>query len=329
MKAVFCFNLMSVLFLVPLVCDSEWADTDEMKSTDYIIVLDATASMYYLEIPITSDFLECEEKLIPESENQTEVQIKKVKRITLARISIHCWLKHENPRENDRFQLFFIQGNYLENVTSDFQPISKWDEYSERIKNEENRDISGPDKYETDLGAAFFEAFYYCIEKSPPDKRKVIIFASDLIESSSGQNLCKVIDDINDDHRSTDVTYLLFLAIAAREEDYKKVNQCFQEKFPRAIFVPIVTNQGVTFENYDTLVDILGQNEDLLSEIEKAEKELEETSREREECQNSIDKLEESSYRKIISSPLFAALSIILIVCAVGILLGIRLILLR
>jgi len=333
MKIIACISLVVVSFLFPFIFGAERASTYEEKPTDYVIVLDATASMYASEIPISSDFLECKGKLVPEPEDQTQVEIKTVKRITLARISIQCWLEHENPSETDRFQLFFIQGTYMENVTSGFQPISKWEEFLVEVKKEEEENISGPDKFETDLGAAFFEAVHFCIENSPPDKRKVIIFASDLVESSSGSKLCGVIDEISRDFRSRnmDITYILFLAIAARKDDYIKVNRCFQNKFPTAIFVPIITNEGVTFEHYDTVVEILKRNEDLRlenkekeEELTEMEEQLTEVSGERDECQNLIDSRERYFYQEIISSPLIIALSVILIVCSLGILLGVK-----
>jgi len=320
-KAIVCICLIVASFLVPFIFGAEWTSTYEEKPTDYVIVLDATASMYTLEIPISSDFLECKEKLVPEPEGQAQVEIRTVKKITLARISIQCWLDHKKPNENDRFQLFFIQGNYLEDVTFGFQPISKWEEFLVEIKKEEDEDISGPDKFETDLGAAFFEAFYFCIENSPPDRRKVIIFASDLIESASGPKLCRVIDEISRDYRSRsmDITYVLFLAIAAIKDDYKKVNQCFQDKFPTAIFVPIITNQGVTYEHYDTVVGILESNEDLRLEKEEREKEITELKEELRKMSEERDEYQES-----MGSPLIVALSIILVVCSLGILLGVK-----
>jgi hypothetical protein len=277
-----------------------------------------------LEIPISSDFLECKEELVPEPGDQNYVEIKTVKRITLARISIECWFEHKKPTENDRFQLFFIQRGNLENVTSGFQPMSEWEVSLAEIKREEEESIAGPDKFETNLGAAFYEAFYFCIDNSHTDRHKVIIFASDLIESSSGSDLCQVFDEISRDFKSRDITYVLFLAIAAREDDYKRVNQCFKYEFPTKIFVPIVTNQGITFEHYDTVVEIAKSNEDYHLKNEELEMKLEKTSAERDECQNSINDQKTPTYQKTVSNSLIMALSVVLIVCSLGILLGVR-----
>jgi len=317
-----------LVFIVLLLCNQIYFISPQEKNelpTDYFIVLDITASMRDIALPcVLSDFVNCEGSPYHEEESKLEpITIGPIPRIHLARISIDCFFSHEQPDPNeDRVFLSFITENGLNLFSENFIYFNEWPILREEIVKKENEILIGSAK--SPLGQALLESVYELKLKGRGDALLVLIFVTDLKEIESKPTLCEASKKLGN-YSNSNIDFILFFTIEEDEKDLQKISECFINNASPSFFIPITTNKGLSFSHYDAIKFIANERKRLSIENEEYKFKIATLETEKkiiEKNYNSnIEKEDRSFFWEYPS--LILIISILLILCIIGIILGI------
>jgi hypothetical protein len=128
------------------------------------------------------------------------------------------------------------------------------------------------------------------------------------------------------DYSNSNIDFVLFFTIEEDEEDLQKISECFINNAFPSFFIPITTNKGFSFSHYKAIKFISNERKRLSIENEKYKFKIatleSENSRLIEENNNLNEKKEDRSFFWDYPS-LILIISVLLILCIIGIILSI------
>lgn len=324
-----------VVFLVFSSSDGNLAEMQEVISTDYVILLDISATMYEEVLLIPSDFFLCEPTYVTregevrnlyedaESNLRDTGEKSYAKRITIARGALECFME-EYGKKNDRITLLVVGDEGAVNITEGFLDYSEWPRILKVIEEEESK-ITGSTY--SPLGDALWETVSLFHYESPRDRIKVMLFMSDLMDRPppmGGKHLCEAAEEVFQVyHEEIRIESIFFLCIAADRANYEEKKNCFDIYMPSITMIPVSMETGFAIPAVKKIIDL--QIDKRLLETETNEKERIIMSL-RYRIEKYKEMLLEPSRTEFVLTFLKYPLMFILLVCGLGVLLGLRII---